>query len=757
VDFRVLGPVGVVDDEPVRLGGNQQRALLALLVLHHEEALGIDRIVDQLWGEQPPPTAVKTVQVYVSQLRKLLGRERLERDGRRYRLVASADEIDAYRFASQVAAARATDDLEDAVAGFEAADALWRGLALADIDLPWAIAEAARLEEARVAAHEERIDALLQLGRHHRLVGELEMLCQAHPLRERLVAQRMLALYRSDRQAEALATYREARARLVEELGLEPSRALRDLERQILNQDPELDVSPEASRIAPRPAGDAAERETVARVHAMLFSDIQSSTRMAQALGEEWPAVLKIHRAHMRAAIGEAGGRVNGTEGDSFFATFPDAADAARAATAAQRATRAHPWPDSPGPLAVRMGIHVGLARHTDGHLVGIEVHRAARIAAASHGGQVLVSAAGREALGAEHECEDLGAHRLKDFDDPEPLFHLRTDERHASDFPPPRVEERDGVRRRELVAGAVALSAVGGLVVALVTRGDDRVPPGPNTAVAVDPASLDVIHRVRVGDSPVAVAATAGGAWVLNGNDETLSLIDAARGEVVRTVAIPGAPSDVTVDRGALWLVTRRPDLVRIDPVSALVAERIPLSRPRGFAPAQAFPPGWVAASDGEVWATDGVWIWRVKPGTPRAIERHAAPVRGPLTIDRSVWIGSAVELDRRTMRVRRRFGLGDRAQDIASGHGAIWIADAGRRGVVRFDPRAGRATRVEAVGGVPSALAVDDRAVWVSVQSGHIVRLDPRTGAATGRVDVGGTPRGVASGEGRVWVAAA
>ena len=228
-------------------------------------------------------------------------------------------------------------------------------------------------------------------------------------------------------------------------------------------------------------------------------------------------------------------------------------------------------------------------------------------------------------------------------------------------------------------------------------------------------------------------------------------------RGEVVRTVAIPGAPSDVTVDRGALWLVTRRPDLVRIDPVSARVAERVPLPRPRRLAPAEAFPPGWVAASDGEVWASDGVWIWRVEPGTPRTIERHAAPVRGPLVIDRSVWIGSAVELDRRTMRVRRRVGLGDQAQDIANGHGAIWIADAGRRSVIRFDLNANRSTRVEAVGGVPSALAVDERAVWVSVQSGHLARLDPRTGAMTGRVDIGGAPRGVASGEGRVWVASA
>ena len=746
----------VVDDGPLRLGGNQQRALLALLVLHRGEALGIDRIVDKLWGERPPPTAVKTVQVYISQLRKLLGRERVERDGRRYRLIAAPEEVDACQFEAHVAAAMAASDLEAAVAGFEAADALWRGLALADIDLPWAIAEAARLEEARVAAHEQRIDAALRLGRHRALVGELETLCQAHPLRERLVAQQMLALYRSDRQAEALAAYRTARERLVDELGLEPSRSLRELERRILNQDPELDVSLEASRIEPRPAA-LAEREAVARPYAMLFSDVQGSTRLTQKLGEEWPPVLATFRALMREAIDASDGTINATEGDSFFATFANTDAAARAATAAQRAIRAEAWPDEVGVLEVRMGVHVGIARHTDGHLVGIEVHRAARIAALAHGGQVLVSAPVQGELDAEHECEDLGSHPLKDFDDPERLFHLRVDERHASDFPPPRVEAPPGMRRREAIAGVLALAAIAGLVAVLVSRGDDRVPPGPNTAVAIDPASLEVTHRVRVGDSPTAVAVAAGGAWVLNGNDETLSLVDAERGEVVRTVAIPGAPSDITADRGVLWLVTRRPDLVRIDPVSARVAERVRLARPRGLAPATAFPPGFVAAADGVVWASDGAWLWRVSGRAPRRIERHAAPVRGPLAIDTSLWIGSLVELDRTTFRVRRRLGLGDRAQDVASGHGAIWIADATRRSVIRIDPRTGRSTRVEAVGGVPSGIAVDDRAVWVSVQSGLVVRLDPRTGATTGRVGVGGTPRGVASGEGRVWVVAA
>jgi len=172
----------------------------------------------------------------------------------------------------------------------------------------------------------------------------------------------------------------------------------------------------------------------------MLFTDVEGSTRLAQALGDGWAGVLADHRHLIRQEVERAGGRVETTEGDSFFATFPEPLAAVQVASAVQRGLRDHAWPEAlEGDLRVRMGIHAGPAQHTDGHWVGLEVHRAARIANAANGGQVIVSEPIWEVLDGEPSCEDLGRHRLKDFEAAERIFHLRVDERCARDFPPPR------------------------------------------------------------------------------------------------------------------------------------------------------------------------------------------------------------------------------------------------------------------------------------------------------------------------------
>jgi class 3 adenylate cyclase/DNA-binding NarL/FixJ family response regulator len=172
----------------------------------------------------------------------------------------------------------------------------------------------------------------------------------------------------------------------------------------------------------------------------MLFTDVEGSTTLAQVLGERWAEVLTAHRHILRRCIEEGGGTVETTEGDSFFATFAEPGWAVRAAVEGQRELRDHRWPEQlSGGLRVRMGIHRGRARYTDGHWVGLEVHRGARIANAAQGGQVIVSETLREAIGDQPPCEDLGLHRLKDFGTAERLFQLRVDERVAHDFPPPR------------------------------------------------------------------------------------------------------------------------------------------------------------------------------------------------------------------------------------------------------------------------------------------------------------------------------
>ena len=213
----MLGPLEVLEgNEPVGLGGARQRAVLAYLLINRGEAVSVDRIVDALWGESPPATATKTVQVYVSRLRKILGAEALATRGHGYALIAEPDSVDADRFERLAVEGRerlAAGDARGAAERLQEALALWRGEPLADVAYEsFAGTEASRLEDLRLAALEDRIDAELALGRHAALVPELEALVKEHPTRERVRGQLMLALYRSGRQTDALEAYREGRS-----------------------------------------------------------------------------------------------------------------------------------------------------------------------------------------------------------------------------------------------------------------------------------------------------------------------------------------------------------------------------------------------------------------------------------------------------------------------------------------------------------------------------------------------------------------
>ena len=246
-EFRILGPLEVsIDDRTVPLGGQKQRALLAILLVDAGHVVSTDRLVNALWGENPPRTAVTSLQNFISQLRKLLGPETLETKAPGYRLQVGAGELDLDRFRSLVEGARAAP-VEERSARLREALALWRGTALADFAFEaWATNEIGRLAELRHAAIEDRVDADLESGQDAELVGELESLVADHPLRERLRAQLMLALYRSGRQAEALSAYQDARRVLVDELGIDPGPTLQQLYRSILRQETGLDAVPQA-------------------------------------------------------------------------------------------------------------------------------------------------------------------------------------------------------------------------------------------------------------------------------------------------------------------------------------------------------------------------------------------------------------------------------------------------------------------------------------------------------------------------------
>jgi DNA-binding SARP family transcriptional activator len=238
LEFRVLGPLEVLDgDAPVPLAGRNQRALLTLLLLRANEAVSAERLVDQLWGENPPRTATTSLQNAVSQLRKLLGPGLLHTRPTGYLLQVDADQLDLVRFEELVRNARDAEPAERARMLREAL-ALWRGAPLADMELEtFAQSEIHRLEDLRLGALEDRIAADLEAGADAQLVAEIESLIRLNPLREHLRSHLMLALYRSGRQAEALSAYHDARRTLVEELGIEPGPELQALYGSILRQE----------------------------------------------------------------------------------------------------------------------------------------------------------------------------------------------------------------------------------------------------------------------------------------------------------------------------------------------------------------------------------------------------------------------------------------------------------------------------------------------------------------------------------------
>ena len=266
MDYGILGPLEFADgDREVRIAAGKPAAVLAFLLLHANEVVPSDRLVDELWNGGAPATASKIVQNAVSSLRR-----ELEAPGDRrvlltrppgYLLEIAPDELDASRFAALVAEGRrALEDGDAAIASRRLGEAiaLWRGPALADFVYDdFAQGEIARLEELRVEALEDRVDADLALGRHRELVPELGRLVEAHPLRERPCGQLMLALYHSGRQAAALEVYAETRRAMRDELGLEPGRPLKELQRAILEQDPGLR--------APRAAATATGASPAAR------------------------------------------------------------------------------------------------------------------------------------------------------------------------------------------------------------------------------------------------------------------------------------------------------------------------------------------------------------------------------------------------------------------------------------------------------------------------------------------------------------
>jgi peptide/nickel transport system substrate-binding protein len=550
MEFRILGRLEVLEHgQPIALGGAKQRAVLAILLLHRREAVSIDRLVDELWGERPPPTAAQTIRVYVSRLRKALGDRHVETRGRGYLLAVDPEQVDADCFVALVAdgrAALASGDAAAAVELFDGALRLWRGPPLGEFAYePFAQAEIARLDEARLAALEDRADAELRVGRGAELVAELEQLVTEHPLRERLTAGLMLALYRAGRHADALAAYRAARERMAEELGLEPGPALRELERRILQHDPTL----------------ATHRPTV----------LASGRRFPPArvmAGTLILAAALIASALLSSGAAQPAPRLSGASG------------IVAVSTASGRLVTATPLAGVPGAISGGSG-SVWVADAGGGAVARIDPGSGVVVDWVPVGGEPGSITSGG---GAIWVASTVGATVTRIDPTTEAVTQtivLPGSNPVAIAFGDGRLWVADSVARElfeidpatgslrrtvslDLQPGAIALAG-GAIWVA-----------GYNNATVekLNPTSGRRLARVHVGDGPAALAFTAGSLWVANSLDATVSRIDPATRAVTATIPVGSGPTALAGAGGSVWVANQySADVSRINPSRDRVA----------------------------------------------------------------------------------------------------------------------------------------------------------------------------------------
>lgn len=395
MEFRVLGPLEVWEGtRSLAVGRGKERALLALLLLNANEVVSKDRLIDALWGESPPPTAPTALQVSVSKLRKTLGAARIVTRAPGYVLELQPEELDLRRFerlASEGASALARAEAERAAVLLHEALSLWRGHPLADLAYEAFVQpDALRLEELRLVALEQRIEADLALGRHVQVVGELEGLVAEHPLREGLRGRLMLALYRSGRQADALEAYHAARRALVDELGLEPGIKLQELERAILRQDASLTAPETVPLPAPEPPGARRAAAPERKLVTALFLDLGTTVDADDP--ELATAVLARAAAAAVEEFEARGGAVERGIGDALLAVFGAPAaqeDHAERALASALAARERLRERSPR-IAVESGeLVVSAADRQD--FTGPPVSAAARLVRGAAPGEIVV------------------------------------------------------------------------------------------------------------------------------------------------------------------------------------------------------------------------------------------------------------------------------------------------------------------------------------------------------------------------------
>jgi DNA-binding SARP family transcriptional activator/glutamine cyclotransferase len=786
VEFRILGRLQVLDGgREVPLGSPKERQLLAVLLLQAGAVVSRARLIEELWGASPPPSAAKALNVHVSQLRKSLARNGdqsivTRRPG--YVLQVGRERLDAARFERLVAEARerVVGDPGSARHLLSEGLALWRGPVLDDVELAaGARNEAGRLEELRLSAQMDRIDCDLGLGLHDQVIGELEALVAEHPLRERLRSQLMLALYRSGQQADALACYREARETLVGELGIEPSVPLQRLERAILNHDPSLEAVSGVARNAPlREERVVAHRPPSRRRRAAAIAMTAgagiaaglavivggSSGRNSEAEVVVGDSVVAVDAANERVkAISQLGGSpaALAPAGDSVWTL--DTRDAAVSKLDARTGAllRTVSARSAPSGLAVGEGwVWVIGMTHQRGVVVQFDP-ATGEVANTRLLGPMIPRAVVAGEGGVWIAAELPGR--------PGVLLRLSPSTAAVVSKLPLPVKPTAialALGQHEIWISGAAPASRGSAAVSRVAL--YRVDPATGRIVAHAVLAADP-GRSRIAVGPV-------GLWLSDGRGALLRL-DPPTARVVAKTHVPAVPAAIAADDRSLWVIDGSSILWRIDPADGRVRSHARLA-PNGRA-----RPTDLAVGSGTIWAS----FTRVAPAAGDAVRRTvrvgpmravSVPVPGTPTRLRfgagAIWVKSlsaeVTRIDPRTNRVAARITVGSGWGDFAFGFGSVWVTSFDTNTVSRIDPRTNRiVARISTAGLAPMGIAATRDAVWVANhhadpnsrlnRTGSVVRIDPRTNRVVAKIPVGapdthGGPDNMTAGARDVWL---
>jgi YVTN family beta-propeller protein len=494
-----------------------------------------------------------------------------------------------------------------------------------------------------------------------------------------------------------------------------------------------------------------------------LFTDIEGSTSLLRRIGAGYADVLAEHQRIIRDAFAAHGGHEVDTQGDSFFVAFRRAKDAVAAAVDAQRDLAAHSWPEDVE-VKVRMGLHTGEPRVGGQRYVGLGVHKAARIGAAGHGGQVLLSRTTRELVEDELPpgvgVRDLGERRLKDIERPERLSQLVIDGLPSEFGPLKTLDVELARRRRRMYAGSAligVLAAAVAIPVFALGQGDGGTDARvePNFVAVVDPGANRVVDSVPAGARPLGVAVSKGAVWIANVDDETLSRIEPRTRTLVRTIGLDATPTGVAFGSGSVWVANGiLGSATRVDPgANAAVATVDITFRSTG---------GTIAVGEGAVWAAFGNGeIARVDPGSHAVTTGVAGTTPSAIAVfEGSVWVANAgsstiSRINPRTVSAVSEITVGRRPRGLAVGEGSLWVANEEDDSVHRIDAASSSTTATIPVGDGPTAVAYDFGSVWVAnTNDGTVSRIDPASNSVVKTITVGNRPSGIAAGAGAVWV---